>query len=71
MCSDRENHKLKSSKSPVGPRRKCGDAGGADTEGPTRRGPLKTARTSRDVSAKPIEEEETYRVQDAAFTFID
>ncbi|KAF7668417.1 hypothetical protein LDENG_00014550 [Lucifuga dentata] len=56
--SDQENRKQKSTKLAVAPRRKCG---GANTAGLTRRGPLKAARASRDVSTKPTEEEETYR----------
>lgn len=64
MCSDQENHKQKSSKSAVGPRRKAGSEGGADTVGPRRRGPLRAARPSGEVKIKSTEEEETYRVQD-------
>uniref|UniRef100_A0A4W6E6Y7 Leucine-rich repeat and coiled-coil domain-containing protein 1 n=1 Tax=Lates calcarifer TaxID=8187 RepID=A0A4W6E6Y7_LATCA len=59
--SDQENHKQRSSKSAVGPRRKPGGAGGVDTAGPTRSGPLRASKASGDVKRKSTEEEETYR----------
>lgn len=62
MCSDQENHKQRSSKSAVGPRRKAG-TGGIDAAGPARRAPLRAAKASGDMKTKSTEEEETYRVQ--------
>ncbi|XP_049453451.1 leucine-rich repeat and coiled-coil domain-containing protein 1 [Epinephelus fuscoguttatus] len=59
--SDQENHKQRSSKSAVGPRRKAGGAGGADAAGPVRRGPVRAAKASGNVKNKSTEEEETYR----------
>ncbi|XP_040912223.1 leucine-rich repeat and coiled-coil domain-containing protein 1 [Toxotes jaculatrix] len=59
--SDQENHKQRISKSALGPRRKPGIAGGVDTAGPARRGPLRTAKAAGDVKSKSAEEEETYR----------
>ncbi|XP_070775430.1 leucine-rich repeat and coiled-coil domain-containing protein 1 [Enoplosus armatus] len=59
--SDQENHKQRSSKSAVGPRRKAGGAGCIDAAGPTRRAPLRAAKASSDVKTKSTEEEETYR----------
>ncbi|KAK2822615.1 hypothetical protein Q5P01_022680 [Channa striata] len=59
--SDQENHKQKSSKSAVGPRRKAGGTGGVDAVGPTPRGPLRAAKASGEVKTKSTEEEETYR----------
>lgn len=64
MCSDQENHKQKSSKSAMGPRRKAGGEGGISTVGPARRGPLRAAKAAGEVKNKSTEEEETYRVQD-------
>ncbi|XP_034559351.1 leucine-rich repeat and coiled-coil domain-containing protein 1 [Notolabrus celidotus] len=54
--SDQENHKQRSLKSTVGTSRKTGSTGG-----PTKRAPLRTAKTSSDMKTKPTEEEETYR----------
>lgn len=61
-CSDPENHKQRSSKSAVGPRRKAGAALGIDAAEPTRRVPSRAAKASVDVKTKSTEEEETYRV---------
>ncbi|KAM8727747.1 leucine-rich repeat and coiled-coil domain-containing protein 1 [Acanthopagrus schlegelii] len=58
--SDQENHKQKSSKSAVGPRRKADNTGAKDAMGPTRRVLLRAAKTSGDVKTKSTEEE-TYR----------
>ncbi|XP_038573567.1 leucine-rich repeat and coiled-coil domain-containing protein 1 [Micropterus salmoides] len=58
--SDQENHKQRSSKSAVGPRRKAG-TGGIDAAGPARRAPLRAAKASGDMKTKSTEEEETYR----------
>ncbi len=63
MCSDQENHKQRSSKSAVGPRRKAGGAGSIDAVGPARRAPLRAAKASGELKTKSTEEEETYRVQ--------
>uniref|UniRef100_A0A3B5AL46 Leucine-rich repeat and coiled-coil domain-containing protein 1 n=1 Tax=Stegastes partitus TaxID=144197 RepID=A0A3B5AL46_9TELE len=59
--SDQENHKQRTSKSAVGPRRKAGGAAGVEAAGPTRRRPLRAAKASGDVKTKSTEEEETYR----------
>ncbi|XP_067331424.1 leucine-rich repeat and coiled-coil domain-containing protein 1 isoform X2 [Channa argus] len=60
--SDQENHKQKSSKSFVGPRRKAGGTGGVAAEGPAQRGPLRAAKASGEMKTKSTEEkEETYR----------
>uniref|UniRef100_A0A3P8TZU6 Leucine-rich repeat and coiled-coil domain-containing protein 1 n=1 Tax=Amphiprion percula TaxID=161767 RepID=A0A3P8TZU6_AMPPE len=59
--SDQENHKQKTSKAAVGPRRKSGSTAGVQAAGPNRRGPLRAAKTSGDVKTKSTEEEETYR----------
>ncbi|XP_023281142.1 leucine-rich repeat and coiled-coil domain-containing protein 1 [Seriola lalandi dorsalis] len=59
--SDQENHKQRSSKSAVAPRRKPGGAGAVNAVGPTRSGALRAAKTSGDVKRKSTEEEETYR----------
>ncbi|KAI3374789.1 hypothetical protein L3Q82_021344 [Scortum barcoo] len=59
--SDQENHKQRSSKSAVGPRRKAGGVGSVDSAGPRRRAPLRAAKASGDVKTKSTEEEETYR----------
>ncbi|XP_074544999.1 leucine-rich repeat and coiled-coil domain-containing protein 1 [Halichoeres trimaculatus] len=54
--SDQENHKQRSLKSAAGTSRTAGGTGG-----PTRRAPLRAAKTSSDMKTKPSEEEETYR----------
>ncbi|XP_030017144.1 leucine-rich repeat and coiled-coil domain-containing protein 1 isoform X1 [Sphaeramia orbicularis] len=59
--SDQENHKQKTSKSAVGPRRKAGSTGGVDTVGPPRRGPLRFGEASGAAKTKSSGEEETYR----------
>ncbi|XP_029929402.1 leucine-rich repeat and coiled-coil domain-containing protein 1 isoform X1 [Myripristis murdjan] len=59
--SDQENHKQRSSKSAVGPRRKGEGPGRLATVGPARRSPLKAAKASGERSTKSTVEEETYR----------
>ncbi|CAJ1072712.1 leucine-rich repeat and coiled-coil domain-containing protein 1 [Xyrichtys novacula] len=54
--SDQENHKQRTLKSAVGTVKKAGGTGG-----PTRRAPLRSAKTPSDMKTKPVEEEETYR----------
>jgi len=61
FCSDQENHKLRTTKSAVGLRRKIGGAGAVQAAGKTKKGPFRTAKTTDEV--KSIQEEETYRVQ--------
>nr|XP_046265240.1 leucine-rich repeat and coiled-coil domain-containing protein 1 [Scatophagus argus] len=58
--SDQENHKQRSSKSAVGPRRKAASTGGIDAAEPTRRVPLRAAKASGEKT-KSTEEQETYR----------
>ncbi|KAM4552463.1 leucine-rich repeat and coiled-coil domain-containing protein 1 [Odontesthes bonariensis] len=57
--SDQENHKLRTTKSAVGLRRKSGGAGAVQAAVQTRKGPLRAAKTTGEV--KSIQEEETYR----------
>ncbi|XP_072220162.1 leucine-rich repeat and coiled-coil domain-containing protein 1 [Leuresthes tenuis] len=57
--SDQENHNLRTTKSAVGLRRKIGGAGAVQATGKTKKGPLRTAKTTGEV--KSIQEEETYR----------
>ncbi|XP_013873768.1 leucine-rich repeat and coiled-coil domain-containing protein 1 isoform X2 [Austrofundulus limnaeus] len=59
--SDQDNLKLRTSKSAVGPRRKAAGAVNVKAAAQTRKGPLRAAKTSGDVKAKPSQEEETYR----------
>ncbi|KAM4605383.1 leucine-rich repeat and coiled-coil domain-containing protein 1 [Polymixia lowei] len=59
--SDREIRKQKGSARAAGPGRKAEAPGGAHTAGPTRKGPLRTARAPVDRNTKPTVEEETYR----------
>lgn len=62
MCSDQENHKQKTSKLAVGPRRKTGSTRGVRTVGPMRKEPLRAGEASDTVKPKSAGEEETYRV---------
>ena len=62
ICSEQENHKLRTSKSAVVPRRRTGGTGGVEAARQTRKGPLR-ATASVDVKVKSAQEEETYRVQ--------
>nr|XP_020447014.1 leucine-rich repeat and coiled-coil domain-containing protein 1 [Monopterus albus]XP_020447015.1 leucine-rich repeat and coiled-coil domain-containing protein 1 [Monopterus albus] len=59
--SDQERHKVRTSTSTMGPRRKAGSAGCIDTAGSTRKGPLRAAETSDDVKSRSTREEATYR----------
>lgn len=68
FASDRENLKLRTSKSAVGPRRKAAGAEGVKAAAQTRKGLLRAAKTSGDVKAKPSQEEETYRVRSGQIT---
>ena len=70
MRSDQENHKQRSLKSAVGPKRKPGGVGDANMLGQTRSGPLRVVKASGDVKTKSTEEDETYRVQGGSFLFL-
>ncbi|MED6279749.1 hypothetical protein CHARACLAT_003852 [Characodon lateralis] len=59
--SDQENHKLRMSKSAVGPRRRAVGAGAVQSISQTRKGPLRAAKASGSATAKSSVEEETYR----------
>ncbi|XP_061587172.1 leucine-rich repeat and coiled-coil domain-containing protein 1 [Cololabis saira] len=59
--SDRESHKVRMSKSAVGPRRKIGGTGGVEATRQTKKGPLRATKTAEDVKVKSALEEETYR----------
>ncbi|XP_015259751.1 PREDICTED: leucine-rich repeat and coiled-coil domain-containing protein 1-like [Cyprinodon variegatus] len=59
--SDREDHKLRTSKSAVGLRREAARTGAAKSASQTRKGLLREAKTSGSVTSKSPQEAETYR----------